>query len=243
MEEHCPSCGKSIAEIGEGKTCPHCGASLSNVEEGESAQTEQYYSPWDDRENLGWFKALLETWKQVMFNPTQFFSKMDREGGLGGPLLYGFIMGEIGFLFSLMWKGMSIFVPPFVDQNGFGDIVGEAAGLTFLFFASPAIVLSMLFIFSAILHVCLFIVGGAQKSFETTFRVVCYASSTDLLEIIPCCGMFVGLIWNLVLTIIGIRETHEISTERAALAVLLPAIFCCGCIALILLIALPYIID
>ncbi|UCE18149.1 MAG: YIP1 family protein [Gemmatimonadota bacterium] len=178
-----------------------------------------------------------------MFRPVHFFSKMPREGGLAGPLLYGFILGEIGFLFSLMWEGMSVFVPPFVDQNGFGDFVGEAAGITFFIFASPAIVLAVLFIFSAILHVCLFIVGGAQKSFETTFRVVCYASSTDLLEIIPCCGWCVGLIWNLVLTIIGIRETHEISTERAALAVLLPAIFCCGCIALILLIALPHVID
>ena len=243
MEEHCPRCGKSITEVGEGNTCPHCGASLSSVEAGESAQPEELHTPWDYRENLGRFNALVETWKQVMFHPIQFFSKMGREGGLGGPLLYGFIMGEIGLLFSLMWKGMSVFVPPFVDQNGFGDVVGEAAGLTFLFFASPAIVLVMLFMFSAVLHVCLFIVGGAQRSFETTFRVVCYASSTDLLEIIPCCGWFVGLVWNLILTVIGIRETHEISTERAALAVFLPTIFCCGCVVLILLIALPHIID
>ena len=242
MEKQCPKCGKSFTEVGEGNTCPHCGVSFSG-NEGENVQDREYYSPWDDREKLGFFNALVETWKQVMFQPVQFFSKMPREGGLAGPLLYGFIVGEIGFLFSLMWEGMSVFVPPFVDQNGFGEFVGEAVGITFFFFASPAIVLAMLFIFSAILHVCLFFVGGAQKDFETTFRVVCYASSTDLLEIIPVCGWFIGLVWYLILTVIGVRETHEISAGRAALAVLLPAIFCCGCVGLVLLITLPHLID
>ena len=243
MEKQCQSCGKFFSEAGEGNTCPHCGANLTDNEGSEAVQKEEYYSPWDDRENVGFFNALIDTWKQVMFTPVKFFSKMPREGGLAGPLLYGFILGEIGFLFSLMWEGMSVFIPPFVDRNGFGDVVGEAAGITFLFFASPAIVLAVLFIFSALLHVCLLIVGGAQRPFETTFRVICYASSTDLLEIVPCCGWFAGFIWNLVLTIIGIRETHEITTARAALAVLLPAMICCGCIALALLLALPHIVD
>ena len=243
MESKCPPCGKSFTEPGEGNTCPHCGANVPETKEVESVQEKEYSSPWDERKNVGFFKALVDTWRQVMFNPVQFFLKMPREGGLGGPLLYGFIMGEIGFLFSLMWEGMSIFVPPFFERNGFGDMVGEVAGVTFFFFASPAIVLAVLFIFSALLHVCLLIVGGAQRPFETTFRVICYASSTDLLEIVPCCGWFVGLVWNLVLTIIGVRETHEISTGRAALAVLLPAIVCCGCIGLVLMIAIPHIID
>ena len=243
MEIQCPHCGKSFSGTGEEQNCPHCGAPVSERTPDEHEESGEYYCPWDDRDNLGFFKALVDTWMQSMFNPVRFFSKMPREGGLAGPLLYGFIVGEIGFLFSLMWEGMSVVIPPFVDQPGFGDMVGEAVGMTFFFFASPAIVLAMLFIFSAILHACLLIVGGAQKSFETTFRVVCYASSTDLLEIIPVCGWFIGLVWYLVLTVIGVRETHEIPTGRAALAVLLPAVFCCGCIALVLLIALPHFIN
>jgi len=241
MERHCPSCGKTFSE--EGETCPHCGASLTQNKAGEPAQMKEYSSPWDDRDSVGFFRALVDTWTQVMFSPARFFSRMPPEGGLGGPLLYGFIMGEVGFLFTLMWKSMSALVPPFVEQNGFGDYVGEMMGITFLFFASPALVLAALFIFSGVLYVCLLIVGGTQRSFEATFRVVCYASSTDLLDILPCCGWIIGLVWNLVLTVVGIRETHKISTGRAALAVLLPAIVCCGFLSIIFLIALPYIAD
>ena len=231
MEARCPSCGKTVSIVGKGHYCPYCAASLATVQGDETIQAEEvvsYYSPWDDRENLGFFKALFDTWVQAVFNPVKFFSKMPPEGGLGGPLLYGFIMGEIGLLVALMWQGMSVLVPSFVERGGFGYFGAQMAGMTFLFFISPALVIAGLFVASAILHLCLLIVGGARRSFETTFRVVCYASSTHLLSIIPFCGGLVGGIWNLILQIIGLREAHETTTGRAVLAVFLPAIVCCG---------------
>ena len=231
METRCPSCGKTVTVWGKGHYCPHCSASLANVEGDESIHAEEvvsYYSPWDDRENLGFFKALFDTWVQAVFNPVKFFSKMPPGGGFGGPLLYGFIMGEIGLLVVLVWQGMSIFVPSFMDRGGMGLLSAQMAGMTFLFFLSPVLVIVGLFIVSGILHVCLLLVGGAQRSFETTFRVVCYASSTQLWNLIPFCGGMVGGIWNLVLQIIGLREAHETTTGRAVLAVFLPAIVCCA---------------
>jgi hypothetical protein len=41
---------------------------------------------------------------------------------------------------------------------------------------------------------------------------------------IPIVGPLVGGIWNLVCTIMGIKEAHEISTLKAAVAVLLPGL-------------------
>jgi hypothetical protein len=46
------------------------------------------------------------------------------------------------------------------------------------------------------------------------------------------CGQFVGLVWGLVLNIIGLSVLHRISLGRAALAVFLPLVLCCACVAL-----------
>ena len=98
----------------------------------------------------------------------------------------------------------------------------------------PVIVIVGMFIGSGILHLCLMIVGGAKKPFETTFRVVCFSSgSTYLLSMIPFCGGMIAGVWNIVLECIGLARAHEIDTGKAVLAVLLPLIVCCGgCIAL-----------
>jgi hypothetical protein len=120
---------------------------------------------------------------------------------------------------------------------------GETVGTAFLYFASLAIVLAILFILSAILFVCLIIVGCEQKNFGTTFKGRSFSSGTDLLEIFPVCGCYIGLVWNFVARITGGRETHEIATGRMALAVFLPSIFYSGCVAMVFFIALPQIID
>jgi len=231
MEARCPQCGKSVSMFGEGHYCPYCGASLAGVEADEAIQATEvatYYCPWEDRQNLGFFKAFADTVVQVLFNPVKFFSKMPPEGGLGGPLLYGFIVGEFILLVAFMWQSMSLFVPSFFERAGFGYFGAKMAGMTFLLFVSPVLVLAGLFIAAGILHLCLLIVGGAQRSLETTFRVICYAMSAQLWGIVPLCGGIVAGIWNLVLQVIGLREAHEITTGRAALAVFLPAIVCCG---------------
>ena len=93
----------------------------------------------------------------------------------------------------------------------------------------PVLVILGMFIASGIIHLCLMIVGGARKSFETTFRVVCFSSgSTSLLSMIPFCGGMISAVWNIVVEIIGLARSHEIDTGKAALAVLLPIIVCCG---------------
>jgi hypothetical protein len=96
-----------------------------------------------------------------------------------------------------------------------------------------------MFVVSAILHVCLVIVGGAKQSFETTFRVVCFAEgSAGPLIIIPFCGGLITGIWKLVLYCIGLAHAHETDTGRAVIAVLLPLIVCCGGFLLLIFLVL-----
>ena len=85
-----------------------------------------------------------------------------------------------------------------------------------------------IFIGTIVTHVCLVIVGGNKTGFRTTLRSISYAYSGHLFGIIPLIGSPVGKIYTLILTIIGIREGHRISTGRAVFAVLLPLILVVG---------------
>src|ERR1041384_8348277 len=94
---------------------------------------------------------------------------------------------------------------------------------------APVIVAICVFIASGIIHLCLMLVGGAKKPFETTFRVMCFAQgSTQLLLIVPICGGLIAGVWALVVEIIGLAKAHETDIGRAALAILIPVIVCCG---------------
>src|SRR5438105_7501093 len=88
--------------------------------------------PWDERHSKGLFSAFIETLQMVLSRPTEAFTIMRREGGLGEPLLYAMIGGTFGAMFDFLYRfafRSLIFFPtrhgPF-DQllSGFGAIAG-----------------------------------------------------------------------------------------------------------------------
>jgi hypothetical protein len=194
-------------------------------------------------EKLGFFRSLWETITGVLFNPSHFFAKMPRTKGIGKPLLFALLVGSIGSIISLLWQSSQSFLPQILSKYpGFEDVPLETfwpywmsgpAFMTLMIFLTPMLVVIGLFISSAILHLCLMILGGAQSSYETTFRVVAYSNATNLWQIFPFCGGFISLFWSIVVTIIGLREAHRISGGKAAAAFFLPLIFCCGFVLII----------
>ncbi|HEY6070586.1 MAG TPA: YIP1 family protein [Chthoniobacterales bacterium] len=188
--------------------------------------------PWDLRHSKGFFSAFIETLQMVLTRPGEAFTAMQREGGLGEPLLYGLIGGSFGYLFYLLFI---LFMPSLAfmgggnRHNAFTGMFGMGAGVILAVIFVPIGLTILIFLASAILHVCLMIVGGAKQAFETTFRVVCFSiGSTYPLMIVPLCGGAVASIWTLVLYCIGLARAHETETGRAVFAVLLPLIVCCG---------------
>jgi hypothetical protein len=198
--------------------------------------------PWERRDEIGLAAALIETTKQVLTGPTDFFRRMPVAGGVGSPLLYAVIVGYLGVLVSTVYSAVFMLMGgaargafgAFGDRpevarmleafSGWGGIIAQ------VLFAPFGIVIG-LFVSTAITHVMLMLLDGASQGFEATFRVRSYATAASVLAIVPFCGGAIGGIWSLVLCIIGLAEAQRIPVWKAALAVLLPIVLCCCCCA------------
>src|SRR6266705_3670309 len=195
--------------------------------------------PWDERQTKGLLNAFIETLQMVLSKPVAAFTAMKREGGLGEPLLYAIIGGTFGGVFAVTYNFALRSFASFGDRHGAMEHLFGGIGWIFLLVLTPLFVAIGMFVVSAILHVCLMIVKGAKQSFETTFRVVCFAEgSASPLLVIPFCGGLITGIWKIVLYCIGLARAHETDTGRAVIAVLLPLIVCCG--GIIFLIAMMF---
>lgn len=186
--------------------------------------------PWEHRQERGFFNAFIETLAMVLTKPDLAFRTMKTEGGLAEPLIYALIGGCVGgivsLLLSLGLQSMGLFAG---QRDTFGALAGIGVGLIALIVLVPVFIVIVLFIGAAIVHLCLMIVGGANKPFEATFRVLAFSQgSTGPLQIIPVCGGLIAGVWALVVNCIGLARAHETTTGRAVLAVFLPLVVCCG---------------
>ena len=96
--------------------------------------------------------------------------------------------------------------------------------------AVPLLSLVMLFVWSALVHLFLVLLGGAHRGFAATLRVMCYAHTTQLAVVIPGIGGVIGFFWRLILEIVGLSSAHKVEGWKAALAVILPLFLCCVCV-------------
>ena len=186
--------------------------------------------PWEHRQERGFFNGFIETLTMVLTRPAEAFSVMKREGGLGEPLMYALIGGCLGgivaFLFTLGFRSIGLFAD---RDNSLAAMTGMGIGSVAMIILLPLFLVIFLFIWSALAHLCLMIVGGANQPFETTFRVLAFTQgSTGPLQIIPLCGGLISGVWAVVCYCIGLARAHETDTGRAVLAVFLPLIVCCG---------------
>lgn len=191
--------------------------------------------PWE-QPGYPLLEALFETGKLVLTSPQEAFRRMAISGDLGRPLMYAVIFGWIGIIAGQVYNiafgsAMYRWLP------GFDNLGGDAPSTMINFgimIAAPILVLIGVFISAAIVHLFLLIVGGANSGFPATVRVMCYASTVQVLQVLPLCGGILGGLWGVYLEIIGIATAHRTSQGKAALAVLLPAVLCCVCLAIVM---------
>jgi hypothetical protein len=238
---NCPQCGQDFTSILGQKFCSFCGASIESPpaepDAASSSETPESqgpgsplrgpdrpgeeYCPWEDLDNLGFVRAILDTLQQSLLAPAAFFARMPRQGGLLNPFLYGLLIGSLGATGSYL-SGLLVNNPLF----SYGKVGGElsiAVGLLIPVFVAAGIAIEAI-----LLHLAVFITGGVKLPFEATFRVVSYASGPDLFNCVPFIGWLIAMVWKFYITVLGIREVHELSTGRSILAVSLPIVLCCG---------------
>jgi hypothetical protein len=185
--------------------------------------------PWEHRQERGFVNAFIETLVMVLTKPDLAFRTMKTEGGFGEPLFYAVIGGGVGvivwFIFSLILNSLGFLSP---RETELAPMVGMSVSFAMLVWRLIAVAVAP-FIFGGLVHLSLMVVGGANKTFETTFRVISFSQgSTAPLQLVPCCGGLVALVWCLVANCIGVARAHGIDTGRATLAVFLPVVVCCG---------------
>ena len=238
----CPKCGREYDPDENTRFCPSCGSplpieSFSDQKSGsdEAARRDSYDSrernlgedafiyscPWENIEELGFLQAIGATLRQSMLAPVRFFTSMPRTGGWLHPLLYAIIIGTMGNLAGYVLG--ALFEIPLISQSKMSP------GMTlFVGMLMPLLVWFGVMLWAVILHGSIILFGAKKKPFEATLRIASYASSPDILNVIPTIGWAIAAVWKLVLVIIGIREVHRVSTGRAALAVLFPVLLIWG---------------
>ena len=191
--------------------------------------------PWETRRGAGFFSALFDTIVMVLTRPAEAFGVMRREGNFADPLLFTVLMATVGglvsFIYSLIFSSFG-----FMSGSREGLMSMAGAGVTSVvgLILAPIMAVFVAFVGAGIIHLCLMLVSGANRSFETTLRVFCYASgSANVLQVIPICGGLIAGLASLVLNVIGLARAHQTDTWRALVAILLPVVVCCGGVVLI----------
>ncbi len=248
MRRKCPNCGGMPDIPEDGGYCVHCGTRIpprqpvpQPAPPGVGAISTT--CPWEEMERVGFWKALWDTITGVLFSPADFFARMPVVGGIDRPLLFGLLVGSVSTVVETMVGLSGWFWPTGIRHYPgipefpqlFPSWTSHAIMLPLVALSAPMIVLLRTFVWAGIMHLCLMLVGGAQRGFEATFRVVVYSEAASLFRIIPLCGGIVALPWMIVVQVIGFKQAHQISSGKAIGAMVLPLLLCCGCVVSLVL--------
>ena len=192
---------------------------------------------WEEREQIGFSPSLIQTVQAVLFSPTKTFSSMKQSGGLASPLLYFVLVSSVMFAVSAAYQMIGPTFNAELLGSQFKGLTKNALTVALIgsILISPALYVVSAFISSGVTHLCLKLLGGAHRPFETTFRVICYAqASASVMNLVPLCGGLIGVIWGAYAIIIGLKEAHGTSGWKATLAITLPGLIVCGVLLMLL---------
>lgn len=246
----CPSCRNTFSTDRAGRqNCPVCGKPIVVPEPPAALPTAELLSepaagtPWENRAQIGWLAAWGQTLQQALFEPGRLFrsARTDRSGAqLGFAVLTISVAAAIGQIFDrLLSARMEAVYGRLSERLGISREMLEAAKqlnspgmfvalLVFL----PAFVFVAVYLNAFVTHFFALIFGQAKRGFAATFAACAYASAPLVLLALPACGSFIGIPWFVVLTGIGLKETHHISAGGAAGATLAPYLLLC-CAAMV----------
>ena len=177
----------------------------------------------------------VQTVTDILLTPAFAFGHMSLYGGYASPLsfvLVGYVFAYIISTF-ISYAVISMFgVMPCTGQPypaemipalGLSMLCSMLVGVSCLLVVLGLLLPIPMFISSAVLHLCLMIVGGAKRELEATFRTTSYVLGAlvmpvILLIILPVIGQILASLLQWIYTVIAIKHTHEIEWWKALVA-------------------------
>lgn len=159
---------------------------------------------------------LWRSWAACLSSPAAFFRRISHDEPLLRPVLYYLLVSVAGAFFTLVWSAV------FRAADLPGATAGGGGAELLWFFASPFAALVGLGLSTAVYHVMAVMLAPERRGPGATARALGYAASPVVFSAVPFLGPLVGMVWSLVLQVIGLREIHRTTTFRAAFIVLAP---------------------
>ena len=170
---------------------------------------------------------ISRTFKGLLLNPSEEMKKL-REEPLEEAFIYYLVLSAV---FVALMAVISVIITALTMQTSSVFLIVYLIG--YLIGAYIGCLIGLI-IGSIILHVFVYCLGG-RKGLEATIKAAIYSfTPIALLGWIPLVGI-IGSIWSLVLEAIALRDLHEISTARAAIAIILTVLFIIAAIILIVI--------
>ncbi|QDU25626.1 Yip1 domain protein [Anatilimnocola aggregata] len=170
-----------------------------------------------------WF----ETLKLILFEMNEAFRRMKPTGGHLVPILFFLSCSTIFWTYNLVLQaGMGA-----LQAGGGGDdefvweMLSMAFGMGILCLLMPI----FCYLGAALLHGCLYLVGGANLGFETTLRVMAYSlGGMCIVAMVPCVGSCVFFVWGIACLANALMEAQRCTTGQGIGAVALMIVVLVG---------------
>jgi hypothetical protein len=188
---------------------------------------------WESTTPQPTLTRIVATVKDSLGNPGATFSNLSKSKGIIRPFLYFLFVASISNIVAVAYQLAFAMADPDAFKAQAPEFPMEWLVPIFvvLMCIMPGIVAAIGFISAGVYHLGLMLTGSAKEGFTTTFRVACYVQgSTSIFLLLPFCGQYVQMIWNLVGMSIGLQKAHKIGLFPAVVAVLVPFILLCGCL-------------
>jgi hypothetical protein len=258
MLARCPNCRNTFSTERAGRQeCPACGKPVlvpepPAVPASTPDAAPESGTPWERRRELGGWKAWTQTLTLALLEPARLFASARIEHtsdhlsfavlttssfwAIGQILERALLSGQREQMRRLLGSlsgnpDVSSMLQKMIDTQAAANSWPVVIGLALL---TPIFAYIFLYLNAAVTHAFALLLGQSKRGFPATFTACAYSCAPLVLLAVPACGSIVGVVWLVVLTGIGLKYTHRISTGGAAAAVLTPYLaICCLMFALV----------
>lgn len=188
-------------------------------------------------------RRYFKTWKEIMFNPLEFFEGLkDEQTYRQSSKFYLITNGILLAIIYLIFLLVSIVIL-FVAQDKGNDLtaafngLGLGIGLLIMLLSFPVMVLyiwGMLFVSAGFLHLFVLLFGG-EEGYKETFKAMAYSTAPNLLGFILFVNYLVGP-YSAVLLVIGLHKRQQLSIAKSIGVIILPIVIIIALVLMIMLI-------